>query len=200
MADTDGVLIAPNEAVLAGRRAWQYTGTVRPKFAHPSGPDEESVWDYPRPPVQEARSQRVEVRAGDTLIARTRRAVRVAETASAPTWYVPPDDVRQGLLVASSSQSLCEWKGLAQGVQLNTSEISTQLKAAQPGQLDVGWRYLRVFEEFANLHGWYAFYPQRVACFVDGERMQAQPGGYYGGWVAGNMTGPIKGEPGSGSW
>ena len=25
-------------------------------------------------------------------------------------------------------------------------------------------------------------------------------GGYYGGWITSNLTGPIKGDPGSGNW
>ena len=65
---------------------------------------------------------------------------------------------------------------------------------------EAGWRYVSVFPEFSNLHLWYAFYPQKVECYVDGQRMRAQPGGYYGGWVAANMVGPIKGEAGSGGW
>jgi len=30
--------------------------------------------------------------------------------------------------------------------------------------------------------------------------MEAQPGGFYGGWVSGDLVGPIKGEPGSSQW
>ena len=33
-------------------------------------------------------------------------------------------------------------------------------------------------------------------CFVDGERVRAQPGGYYGGWITQEIFGPFKGEPG----
>lgn len=191
--DTENV-ITPNAAVLAGRRAWRYTGASRPEFAEsvPAGEGYESVWDYPRPPRQELRSQLVEVCSDSLVIARSERAVRVAETASAPTWYVPPEDVQQEFLQPSAAQSLCEWKGLAQGFDLVGDSVVPVA--------DVGWRYIKVFPEFQNLQGWYAFYPQRIDCYVDGERMQAQPGGYYGGWVAANMLGPIKGSPGSSGW
>jgi hypothetical protein len=33
------------------RDAWQHRGERRPRSAEDSGPGQESVWDYPRPPV-----------------------------------------------------------------------------------------------------------------------------------------------------
>ena len=192
-------MIDPTPAILAGRSAWQYNGTARPDFAEPVAAGQESVWDYPRPPRQELRPEQVEIRLGDTLIASSRGAIRVLETASAPTWYLPPEDVHQELLTASGSQSLCEWKGLAQGLRFAAGMV-VDGSGERAATGDVGWRYVRVFPEFAKLYLWYAFYPQRVDCYVAGERMQAQPGGYYGGWVAANMIGPIKGAPGSSNW
>jgi hypothetical protein len=38
------------------------------------------------------------------------------------------------------------------------------------------------------------------ACTVDGEKVTAQPGGFYGGWVTGRIAGPFKGIPGSTGW
>ena len=44
--------------------------------------------------------------------------------------------------------------------------------------------------------GYVAFYPGRMdACFVD-----AQPGGFYGGWITRAVLGPFKGEPGTRGW
>lgn len=133
-------------------------------------------------------SARVEVFTSEEVcVASTTSAVRVCETASAPTWYIPPEDVNESLVVYDGGQSLCEWKGLAQGLSVGAVA-------------EAGWRYTRVFEEFAELHLWCAFYPAKLRCFIDGERVSPQPGGYYGGWVTRNMTGPIKGEPGSSGW
>ncbi|WPL23281.1 endonuclease/exonuclease/phosphatase family protein [Thiorhodovibrio frisius] len=36
----------------AAREAWQYRGQTRPPFAQSPGPDQESVWDYPCPPIK----------------------------------------------------------------------------------------------------------------------------------------------------
>jgi hypothetical protein len=38
------------------------------------------------------------------------------------------------------------------------------------------------------------------ACFVDGERVTPQPGGFYGGWITSGIVGPCKGGPGSSGW
>ena len=51
------------------------------------------MWDYPRPPRLERLNREVVVKAGEIEIARTRRALRVLETASPPTVYIPRADV-----------------------------------------------------------------------------------------------------------
>ena len=37
-------------------------------------------------------------------------------------------------------------------------------------------------------------------CLVDGERVVPQPGGFYGGWITSNVSGPFKGGPGTEGW
>jgi hypothetical protein len=38
------------------------------------------------------------------------------------------------------------------------------------------------------------------ACYVDDERVAAQPGDFYGGWVTSDVEGPFKGGPGTRGW
>jgi hypothetical protein len=46
-----------------------------------------------------------------------------------------------------------------------------------------------------------AFYAGLMdACYVDGEKVMPQPGGFYGGWITKNIVGPFKGEPGTMGW
>lgn len=46
-----------------------------------------------------------------------------------------------------------------------------------------------------------AIYPGRMdSCTVEGERVLAQPGGFYGGWITARVTGPFKGAPGTSGW
>lgn len=173
----------------AGPR-WQYRGEVRPPFALEPGPGQESVWDYPRPPAIVPDARPVEVWAGTTRIAASTRAVRVLETASAPTFYLPPADVDRAQLVPARGRSVCEWKGIASYWALATA----------PEEGAIGWSYDDPTPAFAAISGWLSFYPARVACIVGGERARPQPGGFYGGWVTGEIVGPFKGEPGTGHW
>jgi len=168
---------------------WQYTGRERPPFAVEPGPEQESVWDYPRPPAVLADEREVIVVAGGERIARSRRALRVLETASPPTFYLPSEDVTPGALVPCRGASRCEWKGAARYFAL----------AADPGT-PVAWDYPEPNDAYAALAGHLAFYPARVACFVDGVAVQPQAGGFYGGWVTPELAGPWKGEPGTGHW
>ena len=180
------MLSATHEVRLA-RRKWRFRGRGRPAFALPCAAGQESVWDYPRPPRLAPDARRIRVRHAGALLADSTGAIRVLETASPPTFYVPPDDVALGELTPSSVRTFCEWKGWAQQYDL----------AANPG---AAWRYTETFPEFAAIRGFVAFYPAKVSCSVGGEAVQPQPGGYYGGWVTAELAGPFKGEPGSESW
>jgi uncharacterized protein (DUF427 family) len=170
---------------------WEYRGQARPAFAVEPGPGQESVWDYPRPPVLEQDQRRVVVRVGALTIADTRGALRILETASPPTFYLPPDDVRDDLLVASAQSSWCEWKGAARYFDLVAGPSRRQ---------NVAWSYPQPTPAFSAIAGHYSFYPGRVECYVDDERVRPQPGGFYGGWLTADIVGPCKGEPGTGGW
>jgi hypothetical protein len=78
---------------------------------------------------------------------------------------------------------------------------------ANPGRVgdrvetEAAWGYAQPSPAFAALAGHVAFYAARMdACFVDGERVTPQPGGFYGGWITANVVGPFKGGPGSRGW
>ena len=173
------------------RAHWAHRGGARPSWAVEPGPGQESVWDYPRPPRLERDSRTVRVLHGDTLLAETRRALRVLETASPPTFYIPPQDVRKDLLVPGRGTSLCEWKGAASywSLQLGAIEIR-----------NVAWSYEKPFPEFVELAGYLGYYPAKVECYVDQHRVEAQAGGFYGGWITPEVVGPFKGESGTGGW
>ena len=168
---------------------WEYTGKRRPPFAATPGSGQESVWDYPRPPALEPSTRRVRVLHGDTVIAETARALRIAETASPPTYDLPEDDVDLGRLVGVPGRSFCEWKGAARYYGLAGGDGTA-----------VAWRYDAPPAAYAALRGHLAFYPGRVACFLDAERVRPQPGGFYGGWITDDLVGPFKGTPDTGHW
>ncbi len=169
---------------------WKYRGQVRPDFAEEPGEGQESVWDYPRPPRVVQDSRLVEVRIGDTLVASTRSAIRILETASPPTFYLPARDVFSATLVPAPGSSFCEWKGAAQYWAL----------ADDPAKGVVGWSYKSPRAPFAAIRSHFSFYPEKLACHVDGERVRPQPGGFYGGWLTDEIVGPVKGSPGTSGW
>jgi uncharacterized protein (DUF427 family) len=175
---------------------WNYTGKQRPEFAREPAEGQESVWDYPRPPKVVEDKRHVVVRAGGQIIADTHNAWRVLETASAPSFYLPPEDVNETLLKRASGTSFCEWKGQARYWDVilpeNAGKTSNISRAV--------WSYHQPSERFSPIDGYYSFYPALVECFVDGERVTPQPGGFYGGWITNEIVGPVKGEPGTGGW
>ena len=157
----------------------------------PPGPGQESVWDYPRPPRVEAVPERLRVLVDGEVIADTTRGFRVLETAGAPVYYFPPDDVRMDRLHPSPHRSFCEWKGDASYVRY----------AGAGGRVidNVAWSYANPGYEAIRDH--LAFYAGRVdEAWVGDERATPQPGNFYGGWVTSKIVGPIKGEPGSAGW
>jgi uncharacterized protein (DUF427 family) len=173
------------------RALWRWHGQQRPPFAVPPGAGQESVWDYPRPPRLAPDTREVIVMAGAVVVARTTRAVRVMETASPPTFYLPADDVDASCIVPYPGASLCEWKGRARYWSV----------VAAGHRLDgAAWSYPDPSPRMRAIQGHLAFYPGVLACFVAGERVLPQPGRFYAGWITAEIVGPFKGEPGSEGW
>ncbi len=170
---------------------WKYDGRERPAFAESPSQGQESVWDYPRPPAIGGDNRLVTVTYSGTLVAETSRALRVMETASPPTFYLPPDDVRSELLQGADGSSFCEWKGHARYFSLVTGAVTLK---------QVGWSYAYPKLGFEALADHIAFYPAKLECFVDGERVRPQPGGFYGGWLTSDIAGPVKGAAGTQGW
>ncbi len=163
----------------------------RPVRVEP-GPGQESVWDYPRPPAVVASTEHVRIVHRGVVIADTHASIRVLETSQPPAYYLPPTDVATSLLRPSTSRTLCEWKGAANYWTLVVEGESV---------LDVAWSYPNPTRSFASITDHLAFYPQRVdECWVDDERVQANAGGFYGGWITSKVVGPFKGEPGTLHW
>ncbi len=156
------------------------------------GPGQESVWDYPRPPRVEPVAARVRVVVGGRTIADTARAVRVLETAGAPVYYIPREDVRFDHIRPNGRSTTCEWKGRA--TYLDHDDGTRRIAS-------LGWSYPDPNPGYEILRDRVAFYAGRVdEAWVGGEPARPQPGGFYGGWVTDAIVGPIKGEPGSEWW
>jgi len=156
------------------------------------GRKKESVWDYPRPPRVEPSTQLIRVVFNGTTIAETNRALRVLETSHPPVYYIPPGDVQQQLLSPTAHHSYCEYKG-----QASYYSVKVGNKVSE----NAAWSYHQPSTGYESLKDHLAFYPGRVdACYVDDERVQAQEGDFYGGWITSTIEGPFKGGPGTAGW
>ena len=155
---------------------------MRPVRISP-GPGQESVWDYPRPPAVEPTSARVRVVHGGVTLADTRAAVRVLETSQPPAFYLPRTDVAAEHLVPGRGRSFCEWKGAATYWTVVVGDGTV---------VDAAWSYERPTTRFGSIAGHLAFYARLVdECWVDDERVVANPGNFYGGWITSQVVGPF---------
>ena len=155
-------------------------------------PQRESVWDYPRPPRVEASGELVEVELGGEVVARSTASYRVLETSHPPTYYLPRSAFAEGVLQPVDGQTFCEWKGHAAYFDLVVGDRRAERAA---------WTYPDPSPGFEAIHDHVAVMPGLVdECRVDGEVVQPQAGGFYGGWITSRVTGPFKGEPGTHGW
>ena len=155
-------------------------------------PGQESVWDYPRPPRVETEPRFVKIIFNGVTIAETGRALRVLETSHPPNIYVPLVDVAGAVLTRSAMRSVCEWKGAAEYWDICVGDRVAPAAA---------WSYPAPRSGFGTLVRHLSFYPQLMdACYLGGELVTPQPGGFYGGWITGDVVGPFKGGAGTWSW
>ncbi len=157
-----------------------------------AGPGQESVWDYPRPPRLEESSELIRVEFNGKEIVRSDRSKRVLETSHPPVYYIPQEDIQMAYLQPISGTTYCEWKGQAHYFNVIVGEKKAD-KAA--------WYYPNPMTAFKDIAGHVAFYAHKMdACYVGDQKVNAQKGGFYGGWITPDIVGPFKGEPGSAGW
>lgn len=95
-------------------------------------------------------------------------------------------------LVLNTRTTWCEWKGQATYYTVVVSDRQIE---------NAAWTYPEPTRGFESIRGYIAFYPHLMdACYVDGEQVRAQEGGFYGGWVTNDIVGPFKGGPGTRGW
>ncbi len=125
-------------------------------------------------------------------MAMSTRGFRVLETSHPPGYYIPREDVTQGMLERSGRTSVCEFKGVATYWHIRTEDRLIR---------DGAWSYEDPTEAFRPIAGHLAFYAEKMDdCFVNGERVIPQEGNFYGGWITANIRGPFKGGPGTMGW
>ena len=155
--------------------------------------EQESVWDYPRPPRLEPTARHLKVVHAGIVLAETRSGLRILETSHPPVYYISPADIAMEWMQPSPGKgSFCEFKGVASYWNLALPQIRVP---------NVAWSYAQPSASYAALKDHLAFYANRVdECWVDGEQVVPQPGDFYGGWITSHVKGPFKGPPGTMGW
>jgi uncharacterized protein (DUF427 family) len=140
----------------------------------------------------EATARHLKVVFDGDVIAETRQAKRVLETSHPPVYYIPAEDIRMEYLTRTGRRTWCEWKGQATYYSLSVGGRRVD---------NAAWFYANPAPGYEAIQGHVAFYPEQMdACYVDGEQVRAQPGGFYGGWITRDIVGPFKGGPGTAGW
>ena len=169
------------------------SSSSQPEGAPPASPwllvdGRERVAAYPRPPALVPCVRHIRVEALGRLLAQTPRSFRVLETFHPPSFYLPPEAFDPTMLRPAAGRSFCEWKGLARYFDV----VAPDGRALER----VAWLYPEPTPAFASIAGWLALYAGPMdGCWVDGDRVVPQPGGFYGGWITSDVEGPFKGDP-----
>ena len=164
---------------------------ISPQRIEPA-PGQESVWDYPRPPRLEDTNKHIQIIFNGVTIVDTHSAKRVLETSHPPGYYIPPTDIKMEYLLLTPQSSFCEWKGRANYYTIHVGEKEAP---------NAAWFYSNPTDYFKSIKDYVAFYPHLMdACYVNEEKVQPQPGNFYGGWITSDIVGPFKGIFGSWGW
>ena len=108
-------------------------------------------------------SRHLVVRAGDEVVAETRRPLVLYESGFAPRWYVPREDIDEQRLSAVSRQTFCPYKGLC-----DYYDIGAVGRAA--------WSYRDAYREVDRIEGHISFEPDKVTVTIDGTQLEVAPG------------------------
>lgn len=163
----------------------------RPKKITPKA-GQESVWDYPRPPHLEAISTNIRIQHQGITLVNSNQALRMLETSHPPGYYIPATDIQMEYLQRTTKRTFCEFKGVAHYYDLKIENITIP---------EVAWGYDSPSKAYPDLVNHLAFYAHKVdTCFVGDEKVQAQEGDFYGGWITSNIVGPFKGGTGTWGW
>jgi uncharacterized protein (DUF427 family) len=112
-----------------------------------------------------ASSRHVRVEIDGEVVADSDRTHALFETGLPTRWYFPPDAVRQDLLVASGTRTVCAYKGIASYRSVRTAAGTAD---------DVAWYYPEPRDDALRVRDHVCFFNERVDLYVDGE-LQERP-------------------------
>jgi uncharacterized protein (DUF427 family) len=129
--------------------------------------EDEQVFVHPRDPYHRVdileSSRHVRVSINGEVVAETERPKVLFETGLPPRYYIPPEDVREDVLVESEKNTRCPYKGVASywSVEAGGERVENLI-----------WYYPDPIPEAARIKGLLAFFNEKVDLEVDGEEQE----------------------------
>ena len=131
--------------------------------------EDEEVFVHPRDPYHRVdvleSSRHVKVSVNGEVVAETNRPVILFETGLPPRYYIPPDDVREDVLVQSDRHTQCPYKGIASYHSVEAGGETVK---------DLVWHYPEPIAAAEKIRGNLSFFNEKVDLEVDGE-LQERP-------------------------
>lgn len=151
---------------------------------------------FPRPPRLERIAKELLIKwpgPNGATIASTKDAFWVLETYHPPSYYLPCSDIKIPL-EPTDRHSFCEWKGVASYFAIKSPQGQKIVNRA--------WTYGEPTPSFKPIKDYVSFYADdNWECWVDGEKVEPQPGDFYGGWMTSDiLRASVKGAPGTRGW
>lgn len=119
--------------------------------------EDDEIFVHPRDPYKRVdvvnSSRPVRIVLGGQTVAETRRARFLFETRLPTRYYIPPEDVRMGLLVPSAKVTACPYKGRARYWSVRIGDRVFE---------DIVWSYPEPIPECPKIQGYLAFFNERV--------------------------------------
>ena len=107
-------------------------------------------------------ARRLAVSSHGTRLVETDRAVVLYESGFAPRWYVPRDDVADGLLTPVERTTFCPYKGICSYYDAG-------------GEHQAAWAYLQPYREVDRIDGYMSFEADKLEVTIDGQRLEPRP-------------------------
>jgi uncharacterized protein (DUF427 family) len=126
--------------------------------------EDEEVFVHPRDPYHRVdvleSSRHVKVSVNGEVVAETDRPVVLFETGLPPRYYIPPEDVREDVLLPSDRQTQCPYKGTASYHSVEAGGETVE---------DVVWHYPEPIPAAEKVRDNLSFFNEKVDLEVDGE-------------------------------
>jgi uncharacterized protein (DUF427 family) len=110
-------------------------------------------------------SRHLRISLDGELLAETHRAMVLYETALPPRWYIPREDVSEGLASPSDHRTGCAYKGFASYLSVRVGDREEE---------NLVWTYPDPRHEVAPIRDYLCFFDERVDTEIDGE-LQERP-------------------------